>query len=166
MIFYIFYTIDTLLYWSCLGFSMANSRGNCKESYLSFLSSCKSPAQGLAMLKSRHIPASESSWFGLRFYPQKRRPTRHCRYSWSTQKPRFPMNYRPLVEGCIANFCLFLDFLEFLRFGSFFPLFKKIGVLGILGPPYCGIYVTIGICWEMLCLPYVGFLSLSLDCSL
>ena len=127
MIFYIFYTIDTLLYWSCLGFSMANSRGNCKESYLSFLSSCKSPAQGLAMLKSRHIPASESSWFGLRFYPQKRRPTRHCRYSWATQKPLFPMNYRPLVEGCIANFCIFLDFFEFLRFGSFFRFSKKLG---------------------------------------
>ena len=61
--FYIFYTIISLLYWLCCGFSMASSRGSCKESYPSFLNSCKSPVQGLAMLKSRHIPASEIIWF-------------------------------------------------------------------------------------------------------
>ena len=50
-------------------------------------------------------------------------------------KPRFQMDYRPLVEGCIANFGIFLDIFEFLRFGWFFPFFKKIGFLGNLGPP-------------------------------
>ena len=29
----------------------------------------------------------------------------------------FPMDYRPLVEGPIANFVIFLDFFKFLRFG-------------------------------------------------
>ena len=31
-------------------------------------------------------------------------------------KPRFPMDLRPLVEGRIANFGIFLDFVELLRF--------------------------------------------------
>ena len=69
MIFYMFYTINALLYWLCLGFSTASSRGSCKESYLSFLNSCKSPVQGLAMLKSRHIPASEIIRFGQKVLP-------------------------------------------------------------------------------------------------
>ena len=30
-------------------------------------------------------------------------------YSWSTRKPRFPMDKRPLVEGRVTNFCIFLD---------------------------------------------------------
>ena len=47
----------SLLYWLSLGFSMASSRGSCRESCPSFLNSYKSPAQGLAMLKSRHIPS-------------------------------------------------------------------------------------------------------------
>ena len=38
-------------------------------------------------------------------------------YSWSTQKPRFPMDKRPLVKGRITNFSIFLDVFEFLRFG-------------------------------------------------
>ena len=50
-------------------------------------------------------------------------------------KPRFPMDYRPLVKGRIANFGIFLDVFEFLCFGWFFSVFKKIGCLGFLGPP-------------------------------
>ena len=50
-------------------------------------------------------------------------------------KPRFQMDQRPLVKGCIANFGISLDNFEFLRFGLFFPFFKKIGFWGILGPP-------------------------------
>ena len=43
-------------------------------------------------------------------------------------KPRFPMDWRPLVEGSIANFGISLDVFEFLRFGwFFFPFFKKSG---------------------------------------
>ena len=72
-------------------------------------------------------------------------------------KPRFPMDYRPLVEGYIANIGISLDVFEFLRFIWFFPFFKKIGFLGILGPPYCGVGATIRIGREMLCLPYAGF---------
>ena len=42
-------------------------------------------------------------------------------YSWSTRKPRFPMDWRPLVEGLIANFGLFLDILlSFSVFDDFF----------------------------------------------
>ena len=37
-------------------------------------------------------------------------------YSWSTWKPRFPMDQRHLVEGRIANFGIFLDVFEFLHF--------------------------------------------------
>ena len=48
-------------------------------------------------------------------------------YSWSTRKPRFPMDWRPLVEGRIDNFGIFLNIFEFLRFGWFFPLKKKLG---------------------------------------
>ena len=32
-------------------------------------------------------------------------------------EPRFPMDKRPLVEGCIANFGIFVDVFEFLCFG-------------------------------------------------
>ena len=78
-------------------------------------------------------------------------------YSWSTRKPRFPMDKRPLVEGRIANFGIFLDVFEFLHFGWFFPFFKKIGFWGILGPLSYGIGATIRIGREMLCLPYAGF---------
>ena len=56
-------------------------------------------------------------------------------YSWSTRKPRFPMDQRPLVKGCIANFDIFLDIFEFLRFRWFFPFFKQFGFWGILGQP-------------------------------
>ena len=35
------------------------------------------------------------------------------------------MDYRPLAEGRIANFGIFLDVFEFLRFGYFFPLKKN-----------------------------------------
>ena len=69
MLFYMLYTINFLLYWLCLGFSMASSRGSCKESYPSFLNSCKSLVQGFAMLKSRHIPASEIIWFSQKILP-------------------------------------------------------------------------------------------------
>ena len=55
------------------------------------------------------------------------------------------MDERPLVEGYIDNFGMYLDVFEFLRFGWFFPFFKKIGFLGILGPPYRGIGATIRI---------------------
>ena len=48
---------------------MVSSQGSCTESYPSFLNSCKSPAQGLVMLKSRHIPTSETSWFGPKILP-------------------------------------------------------------------------------------------------
>ena len=78
-------------------------------------------------------------------------------YSWSTRKPRFPMDYRPLVEGSIANFGIFLDVFEFLRFGWVFLFFKKIGIWGILGPPSYGIGATIRIGYEMLGLPYAVF---------
>ena len=37
-------------------------------------------------------------------------------YSWSTRKPRFPMDYIPLVKGRIAIFGIFLDVFEFLQF--------------------------------------------------
>ena len=66
--------------------------------------------------------------------------------------------WRPLVEGYITNFGIYLDFFEFLRFGWFFPFFKKLGFLAILGPPYCGIGATTRIGREMICLPYAGFL--------
>ena len=46
-------------------------------------------------------------------------------------KPRFPIDYRPLVEGGIANFGIFRDVFDFLMI---FPLKKK-GFLGILGLP-------------------------------
>ena len=42
-------------------------------------------------------------------------------------KPRFPMDWRPLVEGYIANIGISLDVFEFWRFGWFFPFFKKFG---------------------------------------
>ena len=48
-------------------------------------------------------------------------------YSWSTRKPRFPMDKTPLVEGRVANFVIFLDVFEYLRLGWFFPFFKKSG---------------------------------------
>ena len=38
------------------------------------------------------------------------------------------MDWRPLVEGRIANFGIPLDVFEFLRFGWFFPFFKQIGI--------------------------------------
>ena len=47
------------------------------------------------------------------------------------------MDWRPLVEGYIANIGIYLDLFEFLRVQWFFPFFKKIVFLGILGPPYC-----------------------------
>ena len=78
-------------------------------------------------------------------------------YSWSNRKPRFPMDYRPLGKGHIANFGIFLDVFEFLRVGWFFPFFKKFWFLGILGSPYCGIGATIRIGRGMLCLLYAGF---------
>ena len=74
LFFYTLFIFGSLLYWLYLGFSMASSRDSCRESYLSFLNSYRSPAQGFAMLKSRHIPASEIRRFGSNFYPQKRRP--------------------------------------------------------------------------------------------
>ena len=83
-------------------------------------------------------------------------------YFWSTRKPRLPMDKRPLVEGRIANFGIFLDVFEFLCFGYFFPFFKKFWFLGILGPPYCSIGATIRIGREMLCLPYEGLFFLIL----
>ena len=67
------------------------------------------------------------------------------------------MDKRPLVEGCIANFGIFLDVFEFCVLDDFFPFFKNIGFWGILGPPSYGIGATIHIGREMLCLPYVGF---------
>ena len=45
-----------------------------------------------------------------------------------------PNGLRPLVEGRIANFGIFLDVFEFLHFGLFFLFFKKIGFWGILCP--------------------------------
>ena len=50
-------------------------------------------------------------------------------------KPRFGMDERPLVKGCIAKFGISLDVFEFLRFGWFFPFFKTIWLMSILGPP-------------------------------
>ena len=50
-------------------------------------------------------------------------------------KPGFPMNKRPLVTGCIANFGIFLEVFEFLSFGWFIQFFKQFGFLGILDPP-------------------------------
>ena len=40
-------------------------------------------------------------------------------------KPRFLMNERHLVEGCIANFGISLEVFEFLRFEWFFFRFSK-----------------------------------------
>ena len=62
-------------------------------------------------------------------------------------KPRFPMDERPLVEGCNADFSISLDVFEFLRFGWFFPFFKKMGFWVFYYPhrsrdalsPVCGI---------------------------
>ena len=72
---YTFFIIGLLLCWLSLGFSMASSLDSCRESYPSFSSSYKSPAQGLAMLKSRPIPVSETKHFDLKIFdPQKRRP--------------------------------------------------------------------------------------------
>ena len=70
------------------------------------------------------------------------------------------MDYRPLVEGGIANYVIFLDVSEFLRFLVIFSVSQKIEFLGILGPPSYGIGATICIGREMLCLPYAGFLLL------
>ena len=78
-------------------------------------------------------------------------------------KPRFPMDYRPLVEGRIANFVIFLDVSDFLRFLWIFLFFKKIRFLGILGPPSYGIGATIRIGQEMLCVLYAGFSKLSIS---
>ena len=66
------------------------------------------------------------------------------------RKPGFPMDKRPLVEGHIVKFSIFLKKIVF-AFLWFFQFFKHFGFFGILGPPYCGIG------WEMLCLPYAGF---------
>ena len=55
------------------------------------------------------------------------------------------MDWRPLVEGYIANFGISLDIFEFFHFRLFFWFFKKFGFLGILVPPYCGIGATIRI---------------------
>ena len=40
-------------------------------------------------------------------------------------KPRFSMDTRPLVEGLVVNFGIFLDVFEFLRFGCFFFRFSN-----------------------------------------
>ena len=43
-------------------------------------------------------------------------------------KPRFPMDERPLVEGYIANFGIYLDvFFKFFLFDDFFPFSKNLG---------------------------------------
>ena len=68
-------------------------------------------------------------------------------YSWSTRKPRFLMDQRPLVEWRIVNFFIFLYVFEFLRFRWFFPFFNKFRFLGILGPPYCVSCPTSGV-WQ------------------
>ena len=58
-------------------------------------------------------------------------PNKKNRFFWlilpykTRWKPRFPIDQRPLVEGRIANFVIFLNVFEFLRFGF----------LGILGAP-------------------------------
>ena len=78
-------------------------------------------------------------------------------YFWSTRKPLFLMDKRPLIKGCIANFGIFLDFLSFCNLDDFFRLKKKNGFWGILGPPYCGFRATIRIGREMLCLLNAGF---------
>ena len=36
-------------------------------------------------------------------------------------KPRFPMDWRPLVKGYIAKFGISIDVFEFFRFGLYFP---------------------------------------------
>ena len=50
-------------------------------------------------------------------------------------KQRFPMDLRPLVEGCITNFGIFLDVLSFSVLDDFFRFFKQFGFLGVLGLP-------------------------------
>ena len=72
-------------------------------------------------------------------------------------KPRFLMDQRPLVEGCIANFCISLDVFELFCFGLFFPFIFFVLFLCILGPPYCDISDTIRIGQEIRCLPYAEF---------
>ena len=57
--FYIFIIFFSPLYWLYLGFSMASSQDSYIEFYLSFLNIYMSFVQGLAILKSRHIPVSE-----------------------------------------------------------------------------------------------------------
>ena len=55
-------------------------------------------------------------------------------YSWSIRKPLFPMDKRPLVQGPIANFGIFLDVFGFFAFQIILSIFqKKISFLGILG---------------------------------
>ena len=56
-------------------------------------------------------------------------------YSWPTWKPRFPMDKKPLVEGRIANFGIYLDVLTFCVFGAFFRFSKKMGFLVFLVRP-------------------------------
>jgi hypothetical protein len=98
MLFYTIFTICFLLFWLCPGFSMASSRGSCKESYPSrgsckesypsFLNNCMSLVQGLAMLKSRHIPTSETRHFGSSFFLlSEARPL-----EWSHIPPLFFLN--------------------------------------------------------------------------
>ena len=63
-------------------------------------------------------------WFFDDFFRISKNPV--FGYSWSTWKPRFPMDKRPLVEGHIANFGISLDIFQFLRLEWFFLFFKKI----------------------------------------
>ena len=51
-------------------------------------------------------------------------------------KQRFPMDWRPLVKGRMANFGIALNVFRFLCFRwFFFRFFKQFGFWGILGPP-------------------------------
>ena len=61
-------------------------------------------------------------------------------------KPRFPMDQRPLVEGCIPNFVIFLDVSEFLCFGDFFRLSKKSGFwVFLVHPPMASVLLSASI---------------------
>ena len=46
--------------------------------------------------------------------------------SVTPQKPRFPMDYRPLVEGHIANIGISLDLFEFCALDDFFRFSKNL----------------------------------------
>ena len=64
-------------------------------------------------------------------------------YSLSTPKPRYAMDQRPLVEGRIANFGIFLDFSSFRVLDDFFHFSKKLGFgVFLVHPPMASVLLS------------------------